>query len=167
MSPGEANYYVDGEPVGTEQIGKAQDDTGKYAMEDVFYLFKHSSETFGGFISSLQFRDEAAPAAVIAELDQRAPTAFLPSHRPSHIGFRYPETDPISATHPDRHSPEHTDPMRPERRAGQAQGIHGQALAEQQATRNQGQAGRRPRHPLSPAGIAAGAAWQLRGGREI
>ena len=40
---GEANYYVDGDPVGTEQIGKAQDDTGKYAMEDVFYLFKHSS----------------------------------------------------------------------------------------------------------------------------
>ena len=79
---GEANYYVDGEPVGTEQIGKAQDDTGKYAMEDVFYLFKHSSETFGGFISSLQFRDEAAPAAVIAELGQ-ASADGIPSEPPA------------------------------------------------------------------------------------
>ena len=65
---GEINYYINGEFVGTEVIDKAQDDDGKYAMEDVFYLFKHTSDSFGGFISSLQYRDEVLPGSIIEEL---------------------------------------------------------------------------------------------------
>ncbi|HAH97958.1 MAG TPA: hypothetical protein DCO70_01385 [Verrucomicrobiales bacterium] len=79
---GEANYFVDGNLVGTEAIGKATDDNGRLAMEDVFHLFNHSSESFGGFISSLQFRDEAVPASVIEELGQ-ANAAGIPSEPPS------------------------------------------------------------------------------------
>ena len=79
---GEANYYVNGEHVGTEQIGKALEDDGKYAMEDMFYLFKHTSENYGGFISSLQFRDEATPASVIEELGQ-ASAEGIPSEPPA------------------------------------------------------------------------------------
>ena len=79
---GEAKYYIDGEHVGTEQIGKAQDDDGKYAMEDVFYLFKNTSETYGGFISSLQYRDEAVPGSIIKELGT-ANADGIPSEPPA------------------------------------------------------------------------------------
>ncbi|MED5381219.1 MAG: hypothetical protein VYC47_01510 [Verrucomicrobiota bacterium] len=79
---GEANYFVDGVHVGTEQIGKSTDDDGRLAMEDLFYLFKHPSESYGGFISSLQFRDEAVPASVIEALGL-ADAAGIPSEPPA------------------------------------------------------------------------------------
>ncbi len=79
---GEANYFVDGDHVGTESIAKATDDDGQLAMEDLFYLFKHASETYGGFISSLQFRDEAVPASVIEALGQ-PDAAGIPSEPPA------------------------------------------------------------------------------------
>ncbi|MBT5619217.1 MAG: hypothetical protein HOJ65_00485 [Verrucomicrobia bacterium] len=96
---GEANYFIDGEHVGTEQIGKATDDDGRLAMEDLFYLFKHSSETFGGAISSLQFRDEAVPPSVIEALGQASvdgipseppATPYLVSVTPKPTPFRRP-----------------------------------------------------------------------------
>ena len=51
-------------------------------MEDVFYLFKNASDTFGGFISSLQYRDEAVPGSVIKELG-KASADGIPSTPPS------------------------------------------------------------------------------------
>ena len=78
---GEIKYYIDGEHVGTEQIQQTQEDDGKYAMEDVFYLFKHTTDTFGGFISSLQYRDEAVPGSIIEELG-KASADGIPSKPP-------------------------------------------------------------------------------------
>ena len=61
-------YYLDGQKVGHESIGGLVDGEGKHSLADFFYLFTTSDLSKGGYISSLQFHNEALPDTVINDL---------------------------------------------------------------------------------------------------
>jgi len=61
-------YYLDGQKVGHESIGGLVDGEGKHSLADFFYLFTTNGLSKGGYISSLQFHNEALPDTVINDL---------------------------------------------------------------------------------------------------
>jgi len=61
-------YYLDGQKVGHESIGGLVDGEGEHSLWDFFYLFTTSGLSKGGYISSLQFHNEALSDTVINDL---------------------------------------------------------------------------------------------------
>ena len=61
-------YYLDGQKVGHESIGGLVDGEGEHSLADFFYLFTTSGLSKGGYISSLQFHNEALSDTVINDL---------------------------------------------------------------------------------------------------
>ena len=65
-------YYLDGQKVGDESIEGLVDGQGEHSLADFFYLFTTDGLSKGGYISSLQFYNEALPNTVINDLGSTA-----------------------------------------------------------------------------------------------
>ena len=65
-------YYLDGQKVGGESIESLVDGEGEYSLSDFFYLFTTSELSKGGYISGLQFHNEALSDTVVNDLGSAA-----------------------------------------------------------------------------------------------